>query len=109
MASVHTTHTSATAADATGKTFRPNVISGKSGVFQVTNVSADGSSSVATVVLLGRLTDTHGYHTVKSLAVTSTGSDDTATSAAIVTLFPDMKVTVAETSGNMTATASVLD
>ena len=106
MAGVITTHEAVVATETVE--FEPSLGTTRSGIFQAKNVSADGSEAVATIVLHGRLTDLHEWHTVKSFALTSADSSTAVTNAAAVTLFPLMKVVATETSGNVTMTASIL-
>jgi|TARA_R100000479_G_scaffold166551_1_gene106470 hypothetical protein len=107
---VYQTHKELTAADTSGVTFRPNVINTKSGILQISNVCESGTNSTATATLHGRLSSDHAYAVVKILSSGQSGDTSTTVSAAsVVSLFPDMKVTVAETAGNMKATVSILD
>lgn len=106
MAHVITTQQGVTA-DST-KEFKPTIGHNKSGLFQATNVSTDSSSAVCTITLYGKLSEAHEYHTIKAFALTSANSSTPVTNAAVVTLFPFMKVFADKSSGNVSMTASVL-
>jgi len=106
MASVITTQSGATA-DSTVE-FTPTIGHNKSGIFQATNVSTDSSSAVCTITLSGKLSADHEYHTIKAFALTSANTTTPVTNAAVVTLFPFMKVFADKSSGNVSMSASVL-
>ena len=93
------THQAGTDADSSGVTISPNLNLSKSGLFQATNTL----SGTGTATLKGRIDSNHQYHTVKTLTCAGANSTD----AALVTLFPEMQVTTAETSGSMSITVSI--
>jgi hypothetical protein len=77
------------------RSFDVNVDKGLSGIFQASNTD----SGTATVTLKGRVSADHTYVDVKVLSITGAENQK----ASVVTLFPDMSITTAGSSINVTA------